>query len=62
MSEEERMYSFSGEEIKELALLFRRCGQKLAPALRRLALFVDRTVCRHMTVEEAEDFFGSAER
>jgi hypothetical protein len=50
-------YSFSDQEIKALALLFRKHGDLVDPSLDSFGCFVESYLYRLMTIEEAEAFF-----
>ncbi len=50
-------YSFTAEEAKSLALLFRRQRQGVDRSLDTLRLFVEDCAYRSMTIDEAEVFF-----
>jgi hypothetical protein len=50
-------YAFSDAEVKCLALLIRKHEAALDPALDAFKDFVEDSIYRMMTIEEAENFF-----
>ncbi len=56
---EEIRYSFSGYELQQLALFFRKHSDTLPAVLEELSGFAENYVYGKMTVEEAEKFFGN---
>jgi hypothetical protein len=51
-------YEFADEELKCLAKLLRKNESSLDSRLDRLHCFLEDTVYRMMTIEEAEEFYG----
>ena len=51
-------YTFTGEEIKSLALLLRRNEAVLDNVLDGFHAFLENTVYESLTIAEAEDFFN----
>lgn len=51
-------YSFTEQEIKSLALLFRKKESGLVNTLDGFRLFIEKAVYQAMTIAEAEEFFN----
>lgn len=51
-------YAFTDAELRQLALLFRRQGTSLDETLDSFACFLEGSIYRMMTIEEAEIFFN----
>jgi hypothetical protein len=56
-AEERAHYEFSEAEIRSLALLLRKHEAVLDTRLDAFSAFIEDSIYRVMTIEEAEDFF-----